>query len=183
VQRAHPDATVSTWAFDEHRIGLKSILRRVWAPVGQRPDAVVAHRYQWMYVYGFVQPTTGATEWWLLPTVRADILSQVLAAFAQAVGARPTHQVVLVLDGAGWHKSQSLVVPDHLHLVFLPPYSPELQPAERLWPLSNEPLVNRTFRDLTELETVQAERCRTLQSLPALIRARTAFHWWPGVIS
>ena len=44
------------------------------------------------------------------------------------------------------------------HLVFLPPYSPEVQPAERLWPLSNEPLANRVFPSLNELEEVQAER-------------------------
>jgi transposase len=87
------------------------------------------------------------------------------------VGASPTHHVVLVLEGAGWHTSRSLVVPDHEHLVFLPPYSPELQPTARFWPLSNEPLVNRTFRDLTESETVQAERCRFV--FPARIMKNT----------
>ena len=128
-------------------------------------------------------PRRGRPNGSYLPTVRADILSQVLAAFATAVGVGPDKQVVIVLDGAGWHKSATLVVPDGLHLVFLPPYSPELQPAERLWSLSNEPLVNRTFQDLDDLEALQAERCRVLQSQPDLIQARTAFHWWPGIAS
>jgi len=83
------------------------------------------------------------------------------------------------VDRAGWHKSAQLVIPEGIHLVFLPPYSPELQPAERLWPLTNEPLANRVFTSLDELEQVHAERCRWLQTHPALIRAQTSFHWWP----
>ncbi len=50
VQQAAPEATVDLWAFDEHRIGLKPILRRVWTFNGQRPTVVVEHRYQWLYV-------------------------------------------------------------------------------------------------------------------------------------
>ena len=80
-------------------------------------------------------------------------------------------------------QSATLVVPDGLHLVFLPPYSPELPPAERLWSLSSEPLVNWTFHDLDDLEAIQAERCRVLQAHPDLIQTRTAFHWWPGIVS
>jgi hypothetical protein len=56
-----------------------------------------------------------------------------------------------------------------------------LQPAERLWPLINEPLANRLFADLAELETVQAQRCLTLQAQPERVRAATLFRWWPLV--
>ena len=72
------------------------------------------------------------------------------------------------------------MIAESIHLVFLPPYSPELQSAERLWPLSNEPLANRFFTSLDELEQVQAERCRWLQAHLPLIRAQTLFHWWPS---
>lgn len=68
------------------------------------------------------------------------------------------------MDQAGWHKSRDLVLPEGLHGLFLPAHSPELQPAERLWPLSNEPLANRVVTSLDELEQVQAERCRWLQA-------------------
>ena len=64
----------------------------------------------------------------------------------------PTKQIVLVLDRAGWHTSVHLRVPDHVHLLFLPPYSPELQPAEHLWLLTNEALVNQHFATIEELE-------------------------------
>src|SRR5262249_51654761 len=50
-------------------------------------------------------------------------------------------------------------VAEHVHLLFLPPYSPELQPAEHLWPLTNTVLINLHFADLEELEDAQARRC------------------------
>lgn len=179
VQQAAPEATVELWTTDEHRVGLKPLLRRVWVFNGQRPTAVVEHRYQWLYVYAFVHPTSGHTQWLLLPTVNVEVFALALQHFAQAVGASKQKQILLVLDRAGWHTSKALAVPEGLHLLFLPPYSPELQPAEHLWPLSNEPLVNRHFRDLAELEEVQAQRCVFLQDFPDLIRSHTSFHWWP----
>jgi transposase len=179
IQQAHPDATVELWATDEHRIGLLPLVRRVWAPKGRRPIAPVQQRYQWLYLCGFVRPSSGETVWWLLSTVTAVLFGQVLAAFAREVGAGPTKRILLVLDGAGWHTGEAVQVPDGLHLLFLPAYSPELQPAEHLWPLTNEPLANRRFESLTELEEVQAQRCLALQQQPDLIRRHTHFHWWP----
>ena len=67
--------------------------------------------------------------------------------------------------------------------MFLPPYSPEVQPAERLWLLCNEVLANRRFETLDELQEVQAQRCVALQDNPAQTRAHTLFHWWPRVRS
>ncbi len=179
MTNAHPTAEVECWTMDEHRIGLKPILRRVWRRKGHRPIVKVQHRYKWLYVYGFVCPTSGQTFWLLLPTVSIASYTLALKEFAHAVGCGPDKQVILVLDQAGWHVSEQVVIPDGLHLVFLPPYSPELQPAEHLWELSDEALANRHCHDLAELMDVQAERCRTLQELPELIRARTHFHWWP----
>ena len=179
LQTAHSSSQVELWAMDEHRIGLKPIVRRMWCKRGRRPIITVQHRYKWMYEYGFVCPSSGQTFWLLLPHVSITAYSLALAEFARAVGAGPDKQVALVLDQAGWHRSAQLVIPEGLHLVFLPPYSPELQPAEHLWELSDQALANRHFRDLDQLMEVQAERCRKLQELPELIRNRTHFHWWP----
>jgi hypothetical protein len=73
--------------------------------------------------------------------------------------------------------SESAIADSRLY--FLPPYSPELQPAEHLWPLTNQPLVNQCFADLAELEAVQAHHCLCLQDQPDLIRSATNFSWWP----
>jgi transposase len=179
LQRTYPRQQVELWATDQHRIGLKPILRRVWSPRGQRPEAVVQHRYQWCYLYVFVLPETGRTWWLSLPYVSIAAFTVALAEFAQAVGAGRGKQILLVLDGAGWHVSPQLRVPAGIHLYFLPPYSPELQPAERLWPLTNESLSNHHFQDLDELQTAQAHRCLQLQARPEVIEAHTSCHWWP----
>src|SRR5688572_28150864 len=99
--------------------GLWTGPRRQWAPIGQRPIALGQHRFEWLYVYGFVDPGTGEVVWFLCNGVGTVLLSAVLAAFATAVGAGPDKLVVLVLDNAGWHSSEQLVVPDGLRLAFL----------------------------------------------------------------
>lgn len=167
---------------DEHRIGLKPLLRRVWAPIGQRPVAIIRHRFAWRYVVGFVHPASGRTVFHLATSVSIPLFEAELAAFARAVGASPHKQIVLVLDRAGWHASVRLRVPEHMHLLFLPPYSPELQPAEHLWPLTNTVLVNRHFASIEELEEVQLARCAALQRRQGLVRSTTCFHWWPRQI-
>jgi hypothetical protein len=164
---------------DEHRIGLTPILRRVWATRGVRPRVLVHHRYQWSYVYGFVHPPTGRTFWLLMPTVSNAAFSAALDEFAAFCQAGPAKRIVLLVDCAGFHTSPAIVRPPGIQLCFLPAYSPELQPAEHLWPLSNQPLATRCFADLDELEAVQAERCNWLQDRPDLVRSATNFHWWP----
>jgi len=77
--------------------------------------------------------------------------------------------------------SESLEVPQGIHLVPLAPYSPELQPAERLWPLVNQPLANQAFETLDEVEELVAQRCRRLLLQQQLIRGLTFYHWWPQV--
>jgi transposase len=179
VARAFPQATVELWAVDEHRIGLKPILHKVWCLEGQRPLALVQHRYEWRYLVGFVHPTSGRTVFHLATSVSIPLFEAELAAFARQVRAGAKKQIVLVLDRAGWHSTQRLRVPEHVHLLFLPPYSPELQPAEHLWSLTNEPLMNRHFASIDELEEAQLAQCAALQHQPARIRSTTRFHWWP----
>jgi transposase len=85
--------------------------------------------------------------------------------------------IVLGLDNAGWHTAPNLAVPDGLRLVYLPRYSPERQPAEPLWPILDEPLANRSFETLTDLERAVTERCRVLNG--DQLKPGTTFHWWP----
>jgi Winged helix-turn helix len=101
LTRANPDRSVQVWAFDEHRAGLKPVIRRIWARRGQRPLAVGHHGFAWLYVHGFVRPATGEVVWFLADAANTAMSSEILAAFARAVGAGPDDLVVLVLDGAG----------------------------------------------------------------------------------
>jgi hypothetical protein len=180
VQADHPDAVVETWSQDEGRIGLKPIVRRIWVRRKTRPRAINNQRYDWLYAYGFVQPARGQTWWLILPTVRTDVMSHALQEFAVAQAVGSHKRIVLVVDGAGWHTSGQLVVPDGLHLVYLPAHTPELQPAERLWPLLHEGVANQPFADLEALELVLVDRCRAIMSQTTAVQALTHYHWWPS---
>ena len=164
---------------DEHRLGLKPILGKVWAPRGKRPIVRVQHRYKWLYLYAFACPESGPSQYWLVPEVNVPAFQLVLEAFARSVGAGPDKRVLLVLDGAGWHTSGTLSVPEGIELVFLPPYSPELQPAERLWALTDVNLRNKHFASLGDLQATLATTCKSLEACPDQVRAHTLFHWWP----
>jgi hypothetical protein len=114
-----------------------------------------------------------------MPTVSAEAFSLVLEDFARERGAGATKRIVVVLDSAGFHVANDVRVPEGVHLVHQPPYSPEVQPSERLWTLVDEPIANRAFGSLDELEDILADRCRLLASSPHLIKARAHFAWWP----
>jgi hypothetical protein len=112
-------------------------------------------------------------------TVSSAAMSAILAEFATTAGVGPTRHAVVVLDGAGWHKAKDLVVPEGVHLVFLPPYSPELQPAERIWPIVNEVVANRCHRTIEELTDIISERCLYIDSQQEFMSGLTRFGWWP----
>ncbi|MGA9849259.1 MAG: transposase [Roseiarcus sp.] len=156
-----------------------SLRRRVWAPIGERPLALGHHRYQWLYVTAFVQPTGGETVWYPSDGVSKPFFEKLLADFAETVGAGKQRRIILTLDNAGWHGEAGLAVPEGLRLVFLPPYTPELQPAERLWPLVDEPIANRCFETLADIDAVLADRCRQPVNDPSQVAEKANFAWWP----
>ena len=185
----YPLAEVELWFFDEHRIGLKPILRKVWAKVVERPIAVVKHSYEWLYVYGFVKPKTGETLWYLIPRVNTKWLNLVYQNFAVDAGISEKKQVLLVEDNAGWHSSKKVEIPEGITIEFLPPYSPELyakryplgQPAERLWTLVDEPLVNENFETINEIEELLVKRCNVLREMKEEIKNLTHYYWLNSV--
>lgn len=181
LERAHPEAEIQLWAEDEARLGLKPVIRRVWAPVGERPVARFNRGYKWTYLYGFVHPESGEVYRLILPTVNTELFSMALNEFATEVAASKDKRVLLVVDQAGWHTGKEVEVPEGIHLEFLPSGSPELMPAERLWPLTNEALANGLFEEIEEIEQTLLGRCVELLDQAELIAGLTNYHWWPQV--
>ena len=179
LQAKYPQADIELWCEDEHRLGLQPILRRVWTPIGEQPIAGVKQQYQWLWLYGFVHPESGENYWWILPLVNTELFNRVLADFAREFQLNRNKRVLLVLDQAGWHTTDKLELPEGLDLYFLPSHSPELQPAERLWPLTNEVIANDSPHSLKELEELLIVRCRKLLQQQDLVSGLTCYHWWP----
>lgn len=155
----------------------------VWVPAGEQPIASVNWKYQWLWLAGFVEPVSGETYWWIVPKINGEIFERVLADFAEHFQLGPSKRVILVLDGAGFHTTKKIKIPEGIHLLFLPPKSPELQPAERLWPLINEAVANRSFSSLEELEEIVTHRCQVLLNRPQFIQGLTGFHWWMDAVA
>jgi len=108
------------------------VVRCVWASIGARPVASGHHRFEWLYVTAFVSPETGECFWYVSNGVSNPLFEALLATFAAEARAGRDRIIVLVLDNAGWHGEANLTIPDGIRLLFLPPYTPELQPAEDL---------------------------------------------------
>jgi transposase len=175
----HPDKPVEVWSQDEARVGLKPILCKVWALKGQRPLAFHRTRYEWLYVYLFVHPASGRSTFLILPTVNSALMRLALREFQQEVDPEGRKVLLLLLDNAGWHRAKDLQVPPGLLLLHLPPYTPELSPAEPVVPLLREAVANESFPSLEALQERLAERCVYLQEHPEVIRGVAGFGWIP----
>lgn len=177
LAREHPGRPIELWAEDEARLGLKPIARRVWAIKGSRPTAHGRTRYQWLYVYGFVHPAGGRNRELILPAANTGCMALALAEFARRADPAGEKLLVVLVDNAGWHVAKRLAVPPNVVLHRLPACTPELQPAEPLWPLVREVVANRGFDGLDEMEPVPVDRCRWLIDHPEVVRGAVGFHW------
>ena len=119
----------------------------------------------------------------MFPTACRRNSEALLETFAREAEAGLSRIILLVLDNAGWHGPAHLKIPDGVRLIYLPPYSPELQPAETLWALVDEPIVNQHIATIADLDEKIAAQCIALSEQREQIQSRTGFHWWPKRIA
>lgn len=142
------------WFQDEARIGQQGTLTRIWADRGSRPRAPRDTRYKWAYIFGAVCPERGATAALVMPNADTEAMNAHLVEISKTV-AEGAH-AILVLDGAGWHGSKALCIPENITLVLLPPYAPELNPIENVWAYLR---ANRLAISVFETYDEIVERC------------------------
>lgn len=144
---------VRVYFMDEARFGQQGTLTRIWARKGSRPTAVKQTRYEWVYLYAAVEPTTGQSTALLAPHVNVGTMNVFLEMLGKDVAERgPDDVAVVIMDQAGWHVSRKLLVPDNVWILLLPPYSPELNPIENLWHwIRSHDTSNRTFDGYDDL--------------------------------
>lgn len=116
---------------DEARFGQKGRTCHRWWTRGQRPPGLCDQRYTWAHLFAAVRPSTGQDFALVLPHVSTAAMNVFLEHFAATLA--ENEHAALVLDQAGWHTSTRLRVPPNISLVPLPPYSPQLNPVERVW--------------------------------------------------
>jgi hypothetical protein len=121
-------------------------------------------------------PRSGRVFWLVLPHLSGAMMQLFLDEFACQY-ATEGKRLVLVVDGASAHRAKSLQTPERITIVSLPAYTPELNPAERLWPLVKEGIANRPHDSIGALEEAVCTRCQRITA--AQITALTNYHWWP----
>jgi len=158
---------LKVFAQDETRLGLLPVVRRRVTACGVQPVATVTYQFDHFYLYGAVEPTTGASFFLALPYLNSRAFQVWLDGFATAF---PASVHVLLLDNGAGHNAKVVRWPANVVPVFLPPYSPELYPIERLWrdlkdKLSDIPV--KTIDALSEAmcAIIQHYSHATLQSL------------------
>jgi transposase len=177
---AHPGKQLRVFYQDEARFGQQGTTTNVWATTGSRPTAIRQTEYQYLWVLGAVCPDTGQAEGLLSPRLNSAVINLFLEQFSAALA--PSDHAVMIWDGAGFHRSRQLRIPDNITLVPLPAYSPELNPIENLWHyLKSHYWSNRAYADYDALEqaaldawqhaVLDPERMQSVCAAPDLKRA------------
>jgi transposase len=160
---------------DEARFGRISEPRRCWAPPGVRPEVKTQIVREYEYVYGAVSPHDGVLDTLVLPEVNAEAMGVFLTEVAQR---HKEEFLILVLDGAGWHRAKRLVVPENMRLLPLPPWSPQLNPAEHIWDeLREKWFANRWFETMDQLDRQLVTGLTILEADARRIASLTGFDW------
>lgn len=160
---AHSGKRIEVWFEDEARVGQKGRVCHRWWPTGQRPPGICDRRYDWAYLFAAVRPATGDDFALVLPEVSTEAMQTFLDGFAAHLA--PDVHAVLVLDQAGWHGATALRVPETISLVPLPPYSPELNPVERIWLYLRERFLS--LRIFPDYNAIVEACCQAWNSLVA----------------
>lgn len=122
--------TANLYFQDESRFGLLTVLRRMITAKGVKPVAPFLHRFDNLYLFGAFSPITGDCSLLEMPNCN----SYTFQFFIDQMAAKnPSEFKILILDNGAFHHARSLVIPKSMTLIFLPPYSPELNPAEKMW--------------------------------------------------
>lgn len=180
IQAALPAAQVSSsielWFEDEARIGQQGTQTRVWAVKGTRPRIIKQQQFQSAYIFGAVCPSQDKAVALILPQANRLMMGQYLQTLAEQLA--PGHHAVIIMDRAPWHTTKQLEVPANITCVFLPPYSPELNPVELVWlQLRQGWLANRCYENYEAIVDACCQAWNEFTQVPEAIAKLCTRAW------
>ena len=158
---------------DEAGFGRINKPKYCWCEKGTRPSVPCHHIREYRYAYGSVEPLTGESCFLILPYCNTVCMNVFLKELSKQY---PEDVILLCCDGAAWHRSETLQVPENIVLFYIPPYTPEMNPIEQIW----KEIRKLGFRNevFASLEKVVDRLCVTIRQLsPATIRSITGRDW------
>jgi hypothetical protein len=133
-------------------------------------------RYEWAYLFGAVCPKGAVGAGIVMPYANTEAMNKHLQEISKAIS--PGAHAALVFDGAGWHGSEELVVPENITTITLPPYSPELNPTENVWEyLRKNKLANRLYETYEDIVDACSNAWNALMAAPDVIASLTRREW------
>lgn len=163
---------------DEAGFGRINKPKGCWCAKGIRPSVPCHYIREYRYAYGAVDPRDGESFFLVMPYCNTDCMNVFLQELSKAYA---DDEILLVCDGAMWHKSSSLVIPVNIHITHIPPYTPEMNPIEQIW----KEIRKRGFRNevFKTLEHVVERLCETIKNLPnTIIQSITGRQWIMNII-
>ena len=158
---------------DEAGFGRINKPKYCWCAAGIRPLVPCHHIREYRYAYGAVEPMTGEGFFLILPYCNTECMNVFLEEMSKQY---PEDDILMVCDGAAWHKSNAMKVPEKITLLNIPPYTPEMNPIEQIWrELRTQGFRNEVFQTL---EKVVDRLCETINNLsPEMISSITCRDW------
>ena len=160
---------------DEARFGRISLSGRCWCPRPHRPVCRSTVTQESVYAHATVSVSDGRLDTLIMPHVNR-VCMQI---FLDEVASRyPEERLLMILDGAGWHRESCLNIPANMRLVSLPPYSPELHPVEHIWDEVREQYFgNLVFDSLDALEDHLETALRSMELDQPRVKSIVAWSW------
>jgi transposase len=174
-----PGEPVRFWVMDESRFGLHTIVRHCWGLRGRRIVRPFQQKFDWDYVYGAISILDGEPVFCHLPTVSCEAVWEFLR---QIVQTQPGAHHVVLWDGAGFHQPPPRDDPEwsglsRVHTLKLPPYSPELNPTEKIWDQLKDTVCNRVFDTVEALRDALLPKLRDFWSDPLGLSSLVGRNW------
>lgn len=164
------------WFQDEARVGQRGTVSRIWAPKGTRPRIVQQQQFISGYLFGAVCPAKKKATGLVMPRANTEAMQHHLDAISSDV--ETDCHALIIVDGAAWHSTPKLLIPNNITLLPLPPYSPELNPVEQIWQqLRKSHFSNRCFTGYDEIVEVCCQAWNAFTEMPELIHSLCSREW------
>lgn len=138
-----------------------TIQRRILTVKGIKPLQPYQHKFKNLYLYGAFSPVTGTQFTLELPQCNTDCFQLYLDEFSRQM---PDEFKIIILDNGAFHKAAHLKVPENIALLFIPPYTPELNAAEKIWRYLKDAIATQVF---ATLECLSERLCNEVRALSA----------------
>ena len=112
---------------------------------GVKPIVTFKQQFKNTYLYGSFSPINGNNFVWEVEGVDGAIFEAYLKAFSLY---QPQEYKIVIIDNAGFHATKNIDIPENIHLVNIPPYTPELNPSEKVWQFLKQRFKNQTFENI-----------------------------------